>query len=243
MNNIDVSKVKLTDADRSEVLRYLGYRGQEMTDDLTSSFNECMDLVNSAADPRILIKIFPLGQDESHLNKDQDGTYPPAVLPDELSFLEGSDIRRHLSGCSEAVLLAATIGMKQDIITRQLSLSDPLKSVIVDSAGSVLIEAVCDTAEAYMRQELLSEGKFLTSRFSPGYGDLPLMAQEKFSQILEMRRVGITVSSDYLMSPRKSVTAVLGIASHEVKKHERSCASCNLKGACRFRQMGFFCSE
>lgn len=243
MNNIDVSKVKLSEGDRSEVLRYLGYRGQEMTDDLINSFNECMDLVNNAADPRIIIKIYPLRQDKSHLTMNDDGTYPDAELPDELSFLEGNDIRRHLSGCSDAVLMASTIGMKQDIITRQLSLSDPLKSVIVDSAGSVLIEAVCDTAEALMRRELKSEGKFLTSRFSPGYGDLPLYAQENFSQILEMRRVGISVSSDYLMSPRKSVTAVLGIASHEVKKHERSCASCNLKGACRFRQMGFFCSE
>lgn len=240
---IDVSDVKLTDGDRGEVLRYLGYQGQTLSSDLVDTFSECMELVNGAAQPKVLYSIYDLRQDEGHLTAGPDGKYPAAVFPEELSFLSGKDIKVHLAGCTQAVLMAATIGIRQDVMTRQQSLMDPLKSVVIDSAGSVLVEAVCDTAEAMLRSQLSSQGLFLTSRFSPGYGDLPLDAQQKFSEVLEIRRIGISVSADFLMTPRKSVTAVLGIAQHPVKKNQRSCDSCNLKGACRFRKMGFFCSE
>ena len=240
---IDVSDVKLSDGDRNEVLRYLGYQGQTISSDLMDTFSGCMESVNGAAQPKVLYNIYDLRQDEEHLTPDPDGKYPAAVFPEELAFLSGKDIKAHLAGCTQAVLMAATIGLRQDMMTRQQSLMDPLRSVIIDSAGSVLVEAVCDTAEAVLRSRLSEQGLFLTSRFSPGYGDLPLDAQQKFSEVLEIRRIGISVSADFLMTPRKSVTAVLGIAHHPVKKNQRSCDSCNLKGACRFRRMGFFCSE
>ncbi|MCR5275107.1 MAG: Vitamin B12 dependent methionine synthase activation subunit, partial [Clostridiales bacterium] len=48
--------------------------------------------------------------------------------------------------------------------------------------------------------------------FSPGYGDLPIEVQKEFLPLLDAeRRLGITLSDSYLMSPSKSVTAIIGI--------------------------------
>ena len=229
MKKIDVADIELKPEDRSEVLRYLGYSGQIIEEPLEKDIEAAIQAVNDSAEPRILYKIYDIAEDGD--------------FKDDLHFLEGDDIRRHLSGCNKVLLMAATIGMKTDLMIRQAAIRNPIQSIIMDSAGSTLIELVCDTVEAELREEVEAEGQYLTSRFSPGYGDLPLHAQKGFFDALEIRRIGIHLSEDDLMTPRKSVTAVLGIADHPVKKKERSCNSCNLRECCRFRARGNVCGE
>ena len=53
-----MEQVTLGPQDRSEVLRYLEYRGQELPAELTDQVDYCMDQGNRAADPRCLMKIF-----------------------------------------------------------------------------------------------------------------------------------------------------------------------------------------
>ena len=57
-------------------------------------------------------------------------------------------------------------------------------------------------------------GKTLAARFSPGYGDLPLEFQREIFRALDVpRRIGVSLGSSCLMSPSKSVTAIVGIKS------------------------------
>ena len=50
------------------------------------------------------------------------------------------------------------------------------------------------------------------ARFSPGYGDVPISVQKEFLDSLDAgRRMGILLSESYLMSPSKSVTAIIGL--------------------------------
>ncbi|MBO4769751.1 MAG: Vitamin B12 dependent methionine synthase activation subunit, partial [Clostridia bacterium] len=54
----------------------------------------------------------------------------------------------------------------------------------------------------------------LTTRFSPGYGDLDIFSQKIFLSVLDASRLaGITLSESMLMSPSKSVTALCGVKS------------------------------
>ena len=58
----------------------------------------------------------------------------------------------------------------------------------------------------------LTLGREHTGRFSPGYGDMPLDLQGDIIAILEARKwLGLTLSEAKLMSPQKSVTALIGI--------------------------------
>jgi len=56
----------------------------------------------------------------------------------------------------------------------------------------------------------------LTSRFSPGYRDLPLTLQREIFTLLEpSRRIGLSLNASLLMSPSKSVTAIVGITKND----------------------------
>ena len=49
-------------------------------------------------------------------------------------------------------------------------------------------------------------------RFSPGYGDLPLQNQRAFFDALQCHKeIGLYLNESLLMSPTKSVTAIVGL--------------------------------
>ena len=60
--------------------------------------------------------------------------YPVQPLLD--SFLTGEDIRRHLSGCSDCVLLCATLGSEVDALIRRTQVTDMAKTLWLDAAAS-----------------------------------------------------------------------------------------------------------
>ena len=111
-------------------------------------------------------------------------------------------LRKHLEGCNKAVIFAATVGIGIDrLIARYASVS-PTKSLLFQAIGAERIEALCD--------EFNSE--FGGSRFSPGYGDLPLEFQKEIFKVLDCpKRIGLTLNESMLMSPTKSVTAIIGV--------------------------------
>ncbi len=116
--------------------------------------------------------------------------------------VDSKDLKRHLEGCDRVILFAATVGIGVDrLIARYGSLS-PTKSLLFQAIGAERIEALCD--------EFNSE--FCGSRFSPGYGDLPLGFQKEIFRVLDCpKRIGLTLNESMLMSPSKSVTAIIGV--------------------------------
>ena len=85
------------------------------------------------------------------------------------------------------------------------------KAVLTDGCGSAWVEAGCDEAEGELSERL--PGRFLTDRFSPGYGDLPLSLQPTLCGALDTQRtLGLYVTDSCLLNPGKSVTAIVGVA-------------------------------
>ena len=76
-----------------------------------------------------------------------------------------------------------------------------------------ILEVVAPAVENFC--QILGEAKSgarLRPRFSPGYGDLPLeMQKDIFSLLGCPSNVGITLNESLIMSPSKSVTAIVGI--------------------------------
>lgn len=228
----EISTVRLSEDDRNEILRYVGYTGQKITPEFEAQFEICIEKINRVAQPRVqacLIECNP-----------KTGEWP-----ESLSFLTGQGIHNHLEGCREVLLFGATIGSGVDRAIHVEEVRDPVQAVIMDSCGSTLVEAVCDSFEAILRRryETGSEKRYITTRFSPGYGDLPLEIQNHFAQVIEARRIGLTVTPEHIMIPRKSVTAIIGIADKPLGEKKRSCDACNLKSSCRFRKHGVLCGE
>ena len=92
------------------------------------------------------------------------------------------------------------------------SVLSPSTALLLEALGNERIEALCDVFNEDIRQLKLLRGESLRPRFSAGYGDLPLEYQKKIFDILDPPlSIGLTLNNSYLMSPSKSVTALIGV--------------------------------
>lgn len=140
--------------------------------------------------------------------------------------------RRVLADCHTAAVLVCTLGAEFDLWVRQLQVRDMALAALLDALGSAYVESGCDAAEEAIRTRY--PGMYLTDRFSPGYGDFPLEAQQKLLDFTQARRIGVTLTDSLLMTPQKSVTAVVGIADTPQPARIRGCAHCSMRGRCSF---------
>ena len=148
----------------------------------------------------------------------------------DAGLLPGEDVHKHLKGCGQAILLAVTLGPGVDAQIRR--------------AGSALAEQTADAAETQLRQWAATEGKYLTGRFSPGYGDWDIAVQPLVAAALDtVRKAGLCVTDTNLMTPRKSVTALLGVSDHPVKGQLAGCGHCVLRTRCEYRKRGKTCAS
>ena len=105
------------------------------------------------------------------------------------------------------------------------------------NTGSALVEAACDRAEEELRSR--HPGLYLTDRFSPGYGDLPLSLQPQLLAACDApRRLGVTLTQSLLMLPQKSVSVVIGLSKRPQQARIRGCAYCALAQTCAYRGQG-----
>ena len=115
-------------------------------------------------------------------------------------------------------------------------------AVAADAAASVLIEQCADEAERQIRDGLPPD-RYMTGRYSPGYGDLTIQIQGRLVDAVNaQRQIGLDVTSNGILTPRKSITALLGVADHPVKGHLAGCASCALREICKYRKEGKTCA-
>ena len=218
--------------DRSEVLRYLGYSGQELTPELDARIDEVVGRCLRVARPRVFEVA---GHDE------RDGL-PVLKLAGTALELAGESVAAHLDGAVAVGVLAVTAGLTVDVELRRLSLTDRVEEVVFDAAGSALVECAADAAEKSIAAQAAARGLYIGSRFSPGYGDLPLDTQPVLLSTLDAGRLlGITLSSSLLMSPTKSVTAVVGLFEEPHAKGYARCDECRARLSCRLRAAGRFC--
>ena len=130
--------------------------------------------------------------------------------------INSQKLSAHIKECRYAILFAATIGPGADMLIRRYSGRSTVKSAILQAAGAAAIEAFADEVTEQIRTEIdilfsQSETKF-KMRFSPGYGDFSLEHQKDFFRLLQLEKnLGMSLNSALLMSPFKSITAVIGV--------------------------------
>ena len=162
----------------------------------------------------------------------------------DAGLLPGEDVHKHLKGCGQAILLAVTLGPGVDAQIRRAGVGDIAAGVASDALGSALAEQAAEAAEAELRQWAARQGKYLTGRYSPGYGDWPLAVQPLLAAALDTaRRAGLCVTENNLMTPRKSITAILGVSDHPVRGHLAGRGHCVLRTRCAYRKRGITCAS
>lgn len=217
-------RVEMTQIPVREILHYLGWRGTPVDEETMKQIHADADAVLREAEPRIVIRKFPLLQD--------------GRLAGTAFFPKGQDVNTMLKGCKEAVLMAATMGAASERLILRTQARGAAQALLMDAALSAAVEAVLDQEEKALRKTLFEQGLYLTDRFSPGYGDMPLEQTAEICEVLDASRaVGLTVSASGIMIPRKSVTAMMGVSETPVARRQRGCAGCEAREHCAFRMV------
>lgn len=208
--------------DRATALRYMGAAGWEPDAASSALLDQAEKRLLEIAAPRVVWRLFPC-----------------EVLP--LGNC-GRDLARHLEGCREVVVMAATLGSEVDTLLRRMELTDIALAATADAMASVMLEQVCDAWEAELRTEWEPQRRYITGRYAPGYGDCPLELNDAVCQAADsVRGCGVAVTAQHLLVPRKSTTALLGVADHPVQGTLAGCATCHLRETCTFRKKGTTC--
>lgn len=212
------------------VLAALGAQGQLADEALGKKVAAACAAVEAAAQPRWVWRRFTL---EEGLRLSGTGL-----------ALEGADIRRHMEGCFGCCLLAVSLGAQVDRTLSAAAVGEIDTAVMMDAAASELVEQYAGLAQALLARMAAEEGAYATGRFSPGYGDFPLAAQGAVLQALNAQRaIGLAVSGQNILTPRKSITAVMGLADHPVTGTLAGCDTCVLNGKCSRQSEGKRCGE
>ena len=110
-----------------------------------------------------------------------------------------------------AIIFAATVGLAPDRLVARNLVSSPTRALVFDAIGAERIESLCDAFCEDIKAKIGNEKK-LRPRFSAGYGDLDIEVQRDIFRLLDCpKNIGLTLTESLLMTPSKSVTAIIGI--------------------------------
>ncbi|MBE6533481.1 MAG: Vitamin B12 dependent methionine synthase activation subunit [Ruminococcaceae bacterium] len=187
-----VKSYVLPSINRREVLRYAGIRSSSgESAELISRLDEAIALIGDVLNPRVCFCELDI--------RDCD-------------FGFSLDIKKNLRDSHSVIFFASTLGIELDRLIFKYSVLSPVTALLLEALGNERIEALCDLFCEDMRQTKLKMGETLRPRFSAGYGDLPLEYQRRIFDLLDPpTHIGLTLNDSYLMSPSKSVTALIGV--------------------------------
>ena len=217
------SDQRLSEVNINEVRRYSGMRDDSLDGVIAECVKEAMPVLSyKVSYMRTMI--------------DWESGYPlfPGV------GYKSENLRTNLKGCDEVIIFAATVGIGIDRLISKYGHVSERKARFMQALGAERVESLCDLFNSEMNELVSAEGKYLRPRFSPGYGDLPISVQKDFVTVLDCpRRLGINLNDSFLMSPSKSVTAIIGITDREncdINNYDKeSCVHCG-KTDCEYRK-------
>ncbi len=156
----------------------------------------------------------------------------PVATRGKNAFIDGQQvggvrIPRVLAHCESAFVVAATVGEEVEVLLKhhQAQRRMPV-SYLVDRAASVAAELFVNSLHEALAQSLPPH-LGVTRRYSPGYCDWPLEQQRVLFDVLPERPAGIQLLEGCLMTPRKSISGIIGIGVRdEVRRYGNACAFC-----------------
>ena len=210
-----------------EVYRYLGFKDDQVDNQTKQEINEAIDILNQTSMPKYTYKVFKINHLENQILIDQTDILFP-----------GNNIKQLLKDSHDCIFLVVTLGQSVDQLLRKMQIQDLSKAIIYDACASSMIDRYCEQ----IHQEIGQNFEFLTDRFSPGYGDLPLSFQKNLCHLVEAKKyTGVHLSSNDIMIPRKSISGIIGIATKPQQMKIRGCQYCQLSKVCQIKKRGEHC--
>ncbi len=210
--------------DKKEILRYLGYKNQEIDEITNNLIDEAIEEIKKIVEKRYVYKVFDISRKENKI-----------FLENTKFELKGDNIKEHLKKSKKCILLGISLGHKIDTRIRYYEKISMDKALILDACATTVIEDISNEICKKIAKTLKKDEKSLTRRYSPGYGDLSLDIQGKFLSLIDARKtIGLTSTNSNILIPRKSITAIMGIIDIKDKEKKPTCRDCNKYSTCIF---------
>ncbi len=206
---------------RVMALRFLRVR-REVDDEVKGIFLECEKELKESVSYKACYRYFDI-----RIEGD-------TVFFDDALKFESKKLCKNLSGCKGAfVFVATTSAMVDRLINKHMSLQLS-RALMIDAIGSSAIEGFCDALCRHIEEE---NNLKLRPRFSPGYGDLSIVYQSNVLSVCDCsRKIGVMLTNNNMMVPKKSVSAIVGVRPKNEKcSKSSSCENCDSL-SCPYRE-------
>lgn len=211
-----------------DALRFMGVPKEARSGEMAERAYRTFELLEGFIRPRRIWGRFSVLADDR------------GIRLDEAVRIESGSLARLMAHSRECWVMAVTLGPEVDRRILLAQKQDMLDGMALDACASVRADALCDEVEGEIFREL-REGEHPTMRFSPGYGDAPLTASADLIALLDAtRRIGLAMTRSYMMTPIKSVTALIGISDRN-EDRTRDCSRCSAGPDCPYRKRGESC--
>jgi hypothetical protein len=224
---------------QADLLRLVGYKTEQEPDDkLRALIAEATTEAEKLARPQAMLGLFE--------EKDVPaGTHLSAFFSSALDAgaaggrPAGAAVSRGAFGppALQVAISVCTIGpLLEERVSEYSSAGELTRGLILDAAGSVLAEAVCDYANEKICADAGGRSLYTTCRVSPGYGRWKIEEQKVIFDLLPADSIGVILTKSFMMIPRKSVSFAVRLTRERPTGQPGSpCALCGRED-CEFRR-------
>jgi len=149
--------------------------------------------------------------------------------------LSGRLVSNHLGPAEQVVLILCTIGETIETLASEVSRDDLVYGLALDGVGSAAVEALANAACKHFEIQANALGLQSSIPISPGMVGWPVEeGQPEIFAILDPAQVNVSLSEHGLMTPRKSLTMVMGFGT-EMQTSGKTCDYCSMRENCRYQ--------
>lgn len=209
----ELRSIRVEIAEKELLNRIGATQNRKVSKRINAGIKKAVEEVSHYIDAKAIFRILPVMKKNSSI-----------ILAGGFSF-KSSNLGVLFDHCDKAAVFLATIGPELERVINEYMDSHPHYGVILDAAASAAAEATAGYIQNYIDKNLNREER-TTLRCSPGYCDWPISEQREIFKILPHDAIGVELSEDSFMSPRKSVSGVIGICPADSKFSGNVCIDC-----------------
>lgn len=212
--------------DRKEIYRLSGIKdyNKPFSPKLEKIIDEKIEQVCHLIDAKSLYLI----KDISEINDEK-------IFFSDTSYLNVKSFRPFMSSIKKIAITLCTLGEPLDKEVDSLNNKGSYtEALILDIIGSVAVEEVANKINFIICEKAKNYGLETSQRFSPGYGNFDLSEQLNIFNIINAKKIRVSLTNSFMMIPKKSISfcVYLGKLKEQMPKQ---CTICGLVN-CKFRR-------
>ncbi len=213
--------------DRATVISKMGYRDRTPPEMIIRRIDEQIENALKLVKPMY----------SYHFREVVSVTAPDFALEGGLRF-SSRIVSYAIDGCIKAAVYLATLGpgMEQEII-RLFSEKQTMAGTILDTIGSVAINQTLRQLRTDVKLAAEEIGLQTTRHYGPGHCDWDMEQQNTLFPVLEHTDLGVRLNAACMMTPRKSISGIIGIGKLDRNKKAPCNLFCQKAAVCEYRNI------